>query len=186
MRRKATVAVIFFLTSLMAMAQTSKEFIEWNEFYKLSWEDFQGKPGEESAGDAGTAVKIKATPYRINKKIRYDVHAYFSRAKSWSNETSDALLSHEQLHFDIAEVYARKIRKKISELEKGDEGDIKVYNAAISALLQESNEQDQRYDVETLHGAMTKKQQKWEKNIADELASLERYKKVKQVIKSGD
>jgi predicted secreted Zn-dependent protease len=188
MNKKAAITFYFSLAAVLAIAQipgNQKDLLEWNEFYKLGWEDFQGKPGEGSAGDAGTAVRIKASPYRVNKKIKYDVYAYFNRAKSWSNERSDALLSHEQIHFDIAEVYARKIRKKISELEKRNVNDIKVYNAEITKLLEESNEVDQLYDIETLHGVLTRKQEIWKKNIEEELKSLERYKKTKQIIRAG-
>src|SRR5687768_6828529 len=85
--------------------------ITWNEFYRLQWHDFQGEPQENSIGDAGTVVQIKAKPYLVKKQVRYDVYALFNRKKSWARDYSESLLAHEQLHFDIAELYARKIRK---------------------------------------------------------------------------
>src|SRR5688500_10574962 len=156
--------------------------LSWNEFYKLQWEDFQGEPDERSLGDAATAVKIKAKPFLVKDRIQYDVVAVFNRKKSWARDQSASLLAHEQLHFDIAELYARKIRKKISELNGRGVNDIKIYNAAIHELLQESNEADQQYDLETLHGAMTRKQAVWTKKVKEELAELKRYKKARRVI----
>jgi hypothetical protein len=162
----------------------SRSDIEWNEFYKLQWSDFRGKPSRESIGDAGTAVQIKAQPFYVNKKIMYDVFAYFNKDKSWARDKSDALLKHEQLHFDIAEMYARKIRKKINELSSRNVNDVKTYNESITPLLNESNDADERYDLETLHGAITKRQAVWEQKIREELTSLQDFKKQKRIIKA--
>ena len=183
------VAFFFLMLSSPATAVWSQEDhnsaigqLSWNEFYKLQWDDFQGEPDKNSLGDAATAVSIKAKPFLVKKQISYDVVAIFNREKSWVRDKSASLLAHEQLHFDIAELYARKIRKKINELKDQGVNDIKVYNAAIQELLQESNEVDRHYDIETLHGAMSNKQKKWNTRVKDELASLRRYGKVKRVI----
>lgn len=160
-------------------------FISWNEFYKLQWHDFQGDPDESSLGDAGAAVQIKAKPFLVRKQIKYDVDALFNRKKSWTRDQSESLLAHEQLHFDIAELYARKIRKKIKQLNDRGVDDIKIYNVAIQELLYESNETDERYDIETLHGALSKKQAAWTEKIRKDLMSLKPYKKTKRVIKAG-
>lgn len=177
------------LTATAASAQgqvaNAKAFIEWNPFYNLRWDDFQGKPGEDAAGDAGTSVAIQAKPYIVGKKVKYDVHVLFNKEKSWSRDQSPQLLAHEQLHFDLAEVFARRIRKKIHELQDQNVNDIKAYNKAIQALLEESNEADRQYDMETLHGALDKKQEMWRKKIKAELLELNAYKKTKRVITAG-
>jgi hypothetical protein len=163
-------------------AAPGKESISWNEFYRLQWYDFQGEPDENSRGDAGAAVQIKAKPFLVKKQIRYDVVALFNRNKSWARDRSPSLLAHEQLHFDIAELYARKIRKKVNELNERGVGDIGTYNAAIQELLHESNRADEQYDLETLHGALSKKQAAWAKKVKEDLLSLQGYKKNKRVI----
>jgi predicted secreted Zn-dependent protease len=178
--------ILLFVPASFAQSQTASleesDFISWNEFYKLQWHDFQGEPDEHSIGDAGTAVKIKAKPYLIKNEVRYDVYALFNRNKSWARDQSAALLAHEQLHFDIAELYARKIRKKINKLNDNGVNDVKTFNAAIQELLYESNEVDERYDLETLHGALSKKQAAWAEKIKEELISLQHYKKPKRII----
>jgi predicted secreted Zn-dependent protease len=179
---------LFYISNL-SLAQTaatsSRDLLEWNEFYQLQWHDFQGKRTDDAIGDAGTVVQIKAKPYMLKKKVRYDVYAYFSRKKSWASDTSDALLRHERLHFDIAEVYARKIRKKIQELSDRDVNDVKTYNAAVQEILEESNEADRLYDIQTLHGSLPKRQAEWAKKVRQELTELKRYKRQKQVISAG-
>lgn len=158
------------------------EELSWNEYYKLQWDDFQGEPDKNSLGDAATAVRIRAKPFIVKKQIHYDVVAIFTRSKSWYRDTSPELLAHEQLHFDIAEVYARKIRRKIAEMKRQGINDIKAYNAAIHELLLESNQVDVQYDAETLHGAMTKRQAAWSEKVKGELASLKKFGKTKRVI----
>ena len=183
------VAFFFLLFALPADKSLSQPDVDpaidelsWNEFYKLQWDDFQGEADKNSLGDAGTAVIIRARPFLVKSRIKYDVVAIFNRKKSWARDKSPSLLAHEQLHFDIAELYARKIRRKIMELHNRGVNDIKVYNAAIQELLLESNEADQQYDLETLHGALSKKQAAWTAKVKDELAALQRYKKVRRVI----
>lgn len=175
------------LATTLAKAQggsdfNSENFIEWNEFYNLRWEDFQGMQMEGRVGDAGTAIQIKAKPYMVRKKVMYNVYALFDKTKSWSNEKSETLLAHERLHFDIAEWYARLVRKKIEELRAQRVNDVSVYNAAIRVILEESNETDKLYDIETLHGALTKQQSAWEQKVKSELESLKEYKKPQRVV----
>lgn len=178
------VSLIFTLASTVIFFQNDA-LIEWNEFYEIQWSDFKGKPTSESIGDAGTAVQIKAQPYLVRKEINYNVSAFFNRNKSWYRDRSDALLNHERLHFDIAELYARKIRQRIEELNRKNVSDLKIYNAAIEDLLEESNRVDQQYDIETLHGAITNRQKVWEQRVSEELKSLEKYKKTKHIISNG-
>jgi hypothetical protein len=179
---------IFWLPSCLAQLQSAgngADLLAWNEFYKLQWYDFKGSPGEGARGDAGTAVQIKAKPYLVKREVRYEVNAFFNRKKSWSRDQSPALLAHEQLHFDIAELYARKIRKKIEELQRNKVNDIKTFNAAIEELLAESNQTDIQYDAETLHGALAKKQAEWAAKVKQELGELDSYKKRKSVIRGN-
>jgi predicted secreted Zn-dependent protease len=185
------ISFIFLLTVTTAFGQSSntsltgKNIILWNEFYKLQWNDFQGEPQENSIGDAGAVVQIKAKPYKVKSRIFYTVEAVFNRKKSWARDQSQALLAHEQLHFDIAELYARKIRQKIKELSDRGVDDVKTFNAAIQQLLDESNEIDRQYDIETLHGAISKRQAAWTDKVKQGLRDLENYRKAKRIVKSG-
>ena len=183
---KKFIVIILMFSSLKTLSQdalTESTSIEWNEFYKLRWADFNGSPAETAAGDAGTVVQIKAKPFLVKGKVAYDIRAFFDRQKSWKRDESRELLAHEQLHFDLAELYARKIRQKISELHRAGVDDAKTYNLEIGKILTESNEVDMQYDLETLHGALDKKQAEWATSIKADLASLRAFKKTKRIIK---
>lgn len=174
------ISVLFF--SFTTKTPDALDTLEWNEYRPLTWEDFKGKRAEDAAGDAGTVVQIKAKPYQVKDEIHYEVAALFVKNKSWTDAQSPDLLAHEQLHFDIAELYARKIRKEIKEMQKSGDGQLRHYNLAIEELLRESNEIDIQYDLETLHGAMLARQKEWSDDIKQQLLSLENFKKEKQVI----
>ena len=183
---KVILLLAAFLGAAASPAQTAaggdQSQISWNPFYKLAWYDFQGATPTESNSDAGASVQIKATPFMVKNKIHYDVVAIFNRKKSWVRDRSTSLLVHEQLHFDIAEVYARKIRKRIAELRREGINDVKSYNAAIRDLLAESNRADRQYDIETLHGALSRQQDVWSKKVEAQLEELKAYKKTKRRI----
>ncbi len=183
--KKITVIILMFsfLKTFSQDALIESTTVEWNEFYKLRWTDFNGSPAETAAGDAGTVVQIKAKPFIVNGKVDYDIRAFFDRQKSWKRDESRELLAHEQLHFDLAELYARKIRQKISELRRAGVDDVKMFNREIEKILTESNEVDMQYDLETLHGALDKNQAEWAASIKADLASLQAFKKTKRVIR---
>lgn len=73
-------------------------------------------------------------------RVVVDVYAYFSPRQSWYHKdmADDHLLSHEQLHFDITELYARKLRKKIATYSFTQDADkeMKVlFNRAMKSLV---------------------------------------------------
>jgi hypothetical protein len=87
------------------------------------------------------------------------------------------VLGHEQLHFDITELYTRKFRQQISEL--------KVSNSIGSQLkkLHNSIKQDlasmqDSYDVETNYSRNVEQQAKSKAYIVTELTKLSKYKLV--------
>jgi hypothetical protein len=180
---KSLIAILF-ITTVVSTSWTgtkydSYNYLAWNENRKLQWEDFKGVVNTSSHADAATAIHISARPYYKKKKLYYDVDAFFIKEQSWCRSRSNHLLNHEQLHFDIAELYARKVRKKISQYHELGIKDVNQYNNAIRKILDESNRLDASYDLRTIHGSMQSKQLQWEKNIRYELNALQDYSREK-------
>lgn len=186
--RRGSLLLLCLAIAFVLPAQDSytgaDDVIEWNEFRRLAWTDFMGERPGDAAGDAGTVVQIKAKPFMVKKKVHYDVAAYFVKSKSWSSAQVPSLLRHERLHFDIAELYARKIRQRVAELQANKINKVESFNLAIEELLQESNRMDIDYDAETLHGGLPTKQAEWEKKIKSQLDSLKKFKKKRRVVSS--
>jgi hypothetical protein len=170
---KSTI-LLFVLFTLLTSFNTTEDQnkLLWSDHGQLTWADFKGQPKQNSFGDALTAVNISAKPYVKNRKLNYVVKAYFLKDKSWCKVRSGNLLEHEQLHFDIAELYARKVRQKVAELQSAGIKDHRIYNNAIHHILAESNEMDHQYDRQTLNGSLLNKQLTWELEVRIQMSEL--------------
>jgi len=153
----------------------------WSKQRKLTWNDFRGslpKSCLTSYGTEAIAVTAAEIKYEIKKKddlIEFKVYPIFIKTLSWKKDSSEATLIHEQLHFDIAEVVARKIRKEFNLLDIQNVNDIQSYVVVAKRLLSERNKMDDQYDQETLNGAIDFMQKKWNIKILSELCELKEY-----------
>ena len=106
-------------------------YIEWTDELYLNWKDyrFKNKGKKEAGGMALTSVRHSVRGGIIEDTPRFEVKVLFVKADSWTTDSTDiALLAHEKLHFDIAELYGRKIRKQLDDLFERGERDLKIYN----------------------------------------------------------
>jgi hypothetical protein len=155
------------------------DFICWTENLKLVWSDFQGIP--DTAGifvdkKAATAYQIRKYQYLDSGLPNYRITTLFFTKKSWTRDTLSALLlSHEQLHFDIAELYSRKIRKGIQELRQKRVREDSQYLALIDLMLAELDKYHNEYDKKTWNGAIDFLQEEWNAKVKKELALLKQY-----------
>lgn len=165
---------------------TSDSLIYWKSNYKLKWSDFKGKVDSLSTNQAVTTTNIDLNAQNLKDSIIVNVPTYFVKYSSWTkkNSGSENLLNHEQLHFDIAELVARKLRQKLTELTYTD---VKLAYKSIQAIYNDYhgrvwNSYD-IYDIETKHGIVIEKQKEWEAKIAKELKELKSFSSSKVVIK---
>lgn len=161
---------------------TNEETLIWKATKKLTWADFKGKPIANSNAAALTASGITfgySVKTANNRIIDYttSVEAHFYPNKSWYKTTNATpyILAHEQLHFDITELYARKFRQQISKLKLNQniKSQLKRLHTAINKAL--SNTQN-KYDEQTHHSINKKAQAQWQTYIAAELKKLDAYK----------
>lgn len=148
--------------------------IVWTKDRKLNWTDFQSpikfSDSTNTAAESEIAIDLISIP--INEyDYEYIVYPYFYKNLS-STITDDLhILKHEQVHFDIAELFARKIRLKIKQLNK-QEFNMDKYNSEIENIYNEYSDYQIKYDKETLHSLITEKQIEWENKIAKELQAM--------------
>lgn len=151
--------------------------MEWTCHRKLIWEDFQGKPKEDPINTiAVTQCIVKITDvYWIKNNIpTYKLKCYFSKNKSWTIVQDNETLKHEQVHFDIWELVARKIRKAFLQLNDLLESDTKVYEEKYYKLIKYGNEFQNQYDSESYFN--DKNQNEWAIKVTKELKSLDNYR----------
>ena len=153
------------------------EVLYWGENGNLSWEDFSGNPRFDlNEIYALTSSGIMDSKGCEDGKIIFSIKAYFEKKESWvkSEARTDHILAHEQLHFDITELYARKLRKLLSEMEFqcGEEDRFEKF---VSATLENWYNEQKNYDIITRHSMDRSKQNEWQYRIKMELSLLEEY-----------
>jgi hypothetical protein len=179
MRRVLSIALVFVCGAFIAVAQpkSCKDCITWSADRSLKWSDFKGQADASSSNKAVTNSGMSITMNCVNGEADVVIGCFFNPAKSWTKtKDSDRLLAHEQLHFDITELFARKLRKEISQLGTGCaeryKPSVELYDRFDSAC----NEFQAQYDKETRHSILEEEQLRWEKLVAEELKSLEEFR----------
>ena len=167
----------FLLFSANGFAQKKcGHCLEWNEKRKLTWSDFKGKPNKLSRNEALTDSGMSIGLSCDDKNSEVTIECFFDPKKSWvKNGKSDYLLAHEQLHFDITELFVRKLRRKIDQLgndcQKLNDYIEEYYNNNYNAFVAYQH----AYDSESKHSLNKEKQAYWEKKVARELEQLKPY-----------
>ena len=179
--------VSFFLIIVFVFCSSNKSFehnksvqndykILWSSDRKLKWEDFKGAiDTTNSMVQASTFSEIEVVKsYFENGLPKYIVESHFIKSKSWTNSRDDYVLSHEQLHFDISELFKRKIVKSFDSLSAKKIKDYKVYNNTYTNLCKKSNEYQYLYDIHVYTDSI--KQKDWTRKISKELDKLKMYR----------
>ena len=107
--------------------------------------------------------------------MTYKIKSLFSRTRSWGLHKTDYILSHEQGHFDIAEIFARKLHKKMSEYRFDKRTCNKKLGEIYDEIVEEKSEMQNDYDKETRHSINKEKQAQWLKKIERLLVEYEDY-----------
>ena len=112
--------------------------------------------------------------FLVQVHLDFEVNAYFYPNESWYRPKlcNENTLAHEQLHFDITEIFARKMRDKLQRTSFSDDVKAevrKIYND----ILKELQEYQERYDWETNFSRNREKQAEWNQKIAETLKESE-------------
>lgn len=186
-----TLSILLFSSSENAVTDAANSNrIAWDQDYQLDWKDFKGQANNASSLDAYTMLGISLEVIgQKDGKVDMGIFGYFEKNKSWvkSDEKTDLLLSHERKHFDLCEVYRRKLIKKLEAKKSYDYDSFsdevgKTFNENFEAYTKEQ----ERYDEETHHSQKKEAQIKWNKFIAKELLRLKKYDKIAATLNLKD
>lgn len=171
------ILIFAFLVLTSFQSLQDYETISWNDDRRLSWDDFQGKAPINSRAAAITASGIT---YRFstsgtsdNMEVDFKIDTFFYPTKSWyqSELVDDVILSHEQLHFDISELYARKMEARLAK-ETFTHSNVKSKVRSIyKEILKEVDDFQNQYDDETNFSRDREQQEIWNEKIANALKS---------------
>jgi hypothetical protein len=172
--------VLFSSNSIFS--QNQEPIIHWNDSIKLSWNDFKDQPNPNTDVVTITAsgmtfqYSIKKSDDRITG-FTTQVQTIFYPEKSWfkPERANDHILSHEQLHFDITELHARKFRKQLSLLVVSENLNESLDSLHLQIQKDLKNMQN-LYDTETDYSRKIEAQSKWQEQIQVELTRYSNYK----------
>lgn len=181
MKSQLVFAFLFFSLILQAElppygSKMYKTFFVWNENRKLNWNDFQGKTIANASEAAMTASSIEFSYAVKGDEITWIVTPKYYPKISWSkkNMQSAYVLKHEQLHFDITELYARLFRQRLVENVKSAK-DIEKLKKISKQIIKEWQEEENDYDKETNHSIDEKRQAEWNLNVEERLNNLKEF-----------
>ena len=146
----------------------------------LTLADFRGRPAPGTPWASLTSADIKAKVACTNQVFSGSVQATFDPATSWfrdAKSASPALLRHEQLHFDLTEVYARRLRQKLAAF-KASANCTRLqpaFDNLTKPVYAEWDREESLYDRETNHGLDAVRQAYWEKKTQLKLEQLKAF-----------
>lgn len=161
--------ILLFAGSMPA----GKDGLLWSAGRKLTWNDFRQKAPKQTDLVAMTYSTIYYGYSGENNKLVMNITATFDKETSWTrDDTSRYLLNHEQLHFDITEIYARRFRKKLTETSFTRQ----TFQTKIRQFHQDNinawKKYQDAYDKETNHSINKSAQAEWDAKVAKELEEL--------------
>ncbi|OEK04813.1 DUF922 domain-containing protein [Roseivirga misakiensis] len=154
-------------------------YIVWSDERPLTWSDYRLLKSDtiDLGITALTAVTHSVRGGIEKGKPNFEVYVLFKKRRSWTTSRSDSLLfEHERLHFDLAELYGRKLRKQIAAMGSQNEKRLSAYRKKIKILLEEFKRKSALYDYETVHGEQQIKQAEWRNYVSYEMQRLHKYK----------
>ena len=154
--------------------------IPWSATRRLAIADFLGRPSYGDQLASSTSSDIKAGASCRDFVFTGTVQATFDPNTSWFRNpktASEVLLRHEQLHFDITEVYARVMRQKLVAFQAkvNCEKLQPAFNNLTKGVYAEWNREQNRYDQETNHGLVAARQAQWEQQTQVKLEALKAF-----------
>ena len=159
-------------------AQQEEEGIPWRADWRLRWEDFQGEVPEGASAAATTASGISYSYQaewegRGSVQVNFVVEAHFYPQESWYKPEvcNDHILGHEQLHFDIAEIFARKLRQRLESQTYSRNIKTEVRRIYQQTVRELSKFQSQ-YDQETDYSRNRENQLLWNELIGKMLNNI--------------
>ncbi|PIF45594.1 uncharacterized protein DUF922 [Chryseobacterium sp. 52] len=171
------------LFCLFAVHTLFGQKIIWQEDRKLIWDNFKSPVNTKNNPDVAAYTHcgweysvVKSSNPRSPVKI--EIAAIFNEERSWKDtkKMSDYILLHEQKHFDIAELFARKFRKEVAEKIKTSGDYDKNFKAVYNKISNEYKKYQISYDKITEHGMNKEKQAEYNAIIAEEIDNLKSYK----------
>lgn len=171
------ISTLFFITGICYAQEsdTVKNYIYWSDDYRLVWTDFDELPERYSEHAAFSVVGYESRFDMNNARYKAVIKTYFDRNESWSKNWISILLTHEQGHFDLAELHGRKFRKRVKEAMEAHEISVEKFRLMSDQAIKLLEEAQKEYDEATNYSIDFKAQKEWIERIHQELKQMEKF-----------
>ncbi len=167
----------FFYNFVYSQNCNQNDSIYWSKDLKLVWEDFKGSIpfGEKGNKKAVSSLNIvaKGVGFDDNNLPNFKIQAIFIKSESWVVLKNIEILKHEQGHFDLTEIYCRKLRKVYKIMNKNKITDLNKYYLAYDKIDKELEKVHNQYDKEV--NFIPENRIIWYNKIEKELEELKEY-----------
>lgn len=185
-----TFFLLFFLTGTFCFGQKTDKtsIVLWNKNRPLKITDFKiiedailnlGAPINQALTRTGITYKIiqygKQFDIRLNSTMFPD-HSHIRKSVLKDSSKVAILLKHEQNHFDISEIFARRAVKRLSQTNFS-KNFINEVKALMQQVFLECNKLQDQYDFETRNGREELHQLEWNERIAKMLKETAPFQK---------
>ena len=160
------------------------EPIPWSPDVELAVADFRGPAGAAGhAAEANTGIKTSSRAGSTADSFVVEATTFFDPCESWFRRGRDAAadsatLAHERIHFDLTEVYARRLVRRYAEEIDAHAEFLRRHEAIYEEVWAELQAAHRRYDEEVYaDGGRTVK---WRRRV-DEMLAGERAYAAKQI-----
>ena len=166
---------LFIFCSSFVNDKPGRDLIPWNMSSRLTWGNFKAAPPANAYNAALTSSSISLDYRTDGQSLTYTIGCHFDQSQSWGRVKNELILAHEQGHFDISEIYARRLNKAMNQYRYNSSNAGKDVGAIYQRIMQELQQRQNDYDEETDHSRNAAVQKKWLLVIEDELTGLEKY-----------
>ena len=170
------------LTQSIDAQMAKQEAFPWSLKRPLVWGDFKGEPPRSGGAAAETAYTLFYGARCTGQTFEFRVVAAFRPKESWVRPAilkrpsdSARALKHEQTHFDLAEVHARRMRRHFAELIAPCRVSTDDLSDIAERMVREENAAQEKYDAETDHSRVPAEQARWDKEVTNQLSALVKY-----------
>ena len=154
---------------------------------QITWDDFKGRLTRSKIEQAQISTAIHTAPFDVKMRqlnkgfwvaapLALEFYAAMSKVQSGAGKAArtDQLLAHEQGHFDLTEIMARRLGQKLVGVEGQGASAAQARSNVISKIEQAHREAvdalhawQAEYDRETQHGVHRRRQRVWSEKISE-------------------
>lgn len=152
--------------------------IIWEGDSRLNWKDFSGSANNfvfyHAYSMTGIAYDVLTNS---PKSAQFFIYSYFDKNQSWvkNGQETDYLLNHEQMHFDLCELYRRKFAKRLTDRTFTHQNISSEMKIIFDDIFRGFEQIQKQYDAETNHARIKEKQKEWNAFVQAELLKYQQY-----------